>query len=148
MKGRILVVFLLLVGLAAAQLGPGNVIRRMRVRVTFGSGGCDASTHVTLMGRNGAVADGGANDRCEVDFFNVPEGTYHLYVSGDSFANVDSDTVSMSSAGRMEFDVHVNRPRDVDHSYGLPGNAFVSTSDLGVPSRARKEFDKANELIG
>ncbi|HVH81014.1 MAG TPA: tetratricopeptide repeat protein, partial [Stellaceae bacterium] len=28
------------------------------------------------------------------------------------------------------------------------GNAFVSTSDLGIPGRARKEFDKANELIG
>lgn len=37
---------------------------------------------------------------------------------------------------------------DSSHNYGVPGNSFVSTSDLGVPRRARKEFDKANELIG
>jgi tetratricopeptide (TPR) repeat protein len=34
------------------------------------------------------------------------------------------------------------------HPYGaLPGNGFVSASDLAVPNRARKEFQKATELV-
>lgn len=40
------------------------------------------------------------------------------------------------------------RPNDAGRNLDGYGNAFVSTSDLGIPSRARREFDKAYELIG
>lgn len=33
------------------------------------------------------------------------------------------------------------------HLDGVPSSGFVSASDLAVPSRARREFDKASELI-
>ena len=148
MKGRMFVVFLLLAGSVAAQLDAGNIIRRVRVRVAFGNGVCEVSAHVTLIGHGGPVADGAANDQCEVDFFNVPEGDYHLNVSGGNIANADSGSINMTSVGPAEFEVQVKRPSEPDRNYGVPGNAFVSASDLGVPNRARKEFDKASELIG
>ncbi len=148
MKGRMFVIFLLLAGSVAAQPDAGSIIRRVRVRVAFGSGGCDAPAHVSLVGHSGPVAEGTTNDRCEVDFFNLPEATYHLIVSAGSFANADMGSINLTSGGPAEFEVQVKRPNELDRTYAVPGNAFVSASDLGVPSRARKEFDKANELIG
>jgi Flp pilus assembly protein TadD len=88
------------------------------------------------------------NDQCEADFFNVPEGTYHLDVSGHGFQNVDSGSLQIMSVGSTDFEVRVPRPNDVERSYGLAASAFVSASDLGVPNRARKELQRANELIG
>jgi tetratricopeptide (TPR) repeat protein len=37
---------------------------------------------------------------------------------------------------------------ELNYRQAIPASAFVSASDLGVPIRARKEFDKASELIG
>jgi tetratricopeptide (TPR) repeat protein len=144
MKGRMFVVFLLFVASAAAQRDAGNIIRR--VRIAF-ENGCDASIHVKLIGNSGPIFEGAPNDQCQVEFFNVPEGNYRLNVSGVNLANADSGSIDMTSGGPSEFDVQVKRPTKLDH-LGMPGNAFVSASDLGIPSRARREFDKANELIG
>ena len=77
---RACVVFLLLLGSAAAQFDTGLNVRRVLVRVAFSNGGCDLSTNVTLMGRGGPVAGGITNDQCVVEFANIPEGTYHLTV--------------------------------------------------------------------
>jgi tetratricopeptide (TPR) repeat protein len=152
MKGRMLVIFSLLVfmlaGSVAAQLDSGNIVRRTRVRLVFANGGCEPSTLVSLIGDGGLVAQATTNDGCEVDFFNVPRGNYHLHVSGGNFANADSDSINLTSYGPEVFEVQVRRPNEPDRNYGAPGNAFVSTSDLGIPSRARKEVDKANELVG
>ncbi len=55
MKGRMFVVFLLLISSAAAQLGASNLIRRVRVRLALENGICDASVDVGLVGHNGPV---------------------------------------------------------------------------------------------
>jgi tetratricopeptide (TPR) repeat protein len=150
MKGRVLVVVSLLVsiflGSVAAQLDSGNIIRQARVRLAFTNGVCEPSTLVSLVGSGGPVARATANDQCEVEFFNVPKGSYYVHVSGGDFADADSSRIDLTSYGPAEFEVPVKRPNELDHRYVLPGNAFVSTSELGVPGRARKEFDKANEL--
>jgi hypothetical protein len=157
MKGRMFVVFLLCIGLlfvdlfdagpAAAQFEASNVIRRVKVRVV-GTGACGLSAHVTLVGHSGPIAESVTNDQCEVEFFNVPEGSYHLNVNGQGFQAVDSGSIQMMSSGSTDFEVHVPRASDVDRGFGAAASGFVSTSDLGVPGRARKEFDRANELIG
>jgi tetratricopeptide (TPR) repeat protein len=152
MKRRVLVVLflwmLMLSGSVAAQLDSGNVIRQARVRLAFTNGVCDPSTLVSLIGNAGLVAEAAPNDRCEVDFFNVPKGSYALHISGGNFASIDSGRINLTSSGPAEFEVQVNRPNELNRSYRAAGNAFVSTSELGVPGRARKEFDKANELAG
>lgn len=147
MKGRTFVAFVLLGGLCAAQVAAANIIKRVRVRVAF-EDGCDAFAHVTLIGHAGPAAEGTANEQCEVDFFNVPEGTYHLNVYGRNFAKADSGIINMMSGGPTEFDVRVEKPNELGGNFSVPNGAFVSASDLGIPGRARKEFDKASELIG
>jgi Flp pilus assembly protein TadD len=143
---RMSVVFLLLVGSLAAQFDSGTV-RQVRVQVDVVNGACDASTHVTLMSRSGPVAEGIANDRCVVEFSNVPAGNYHLSVSGQGFTDTNAGNISASSTGPSDFEVKVKRQGDLERTYGLPANGFVSVSDLGIPARAQKQFDKANELF-
>src|ERR1700730_12582143 len=153
MKGRIFVVvfvvFLLYVGSAGAQLASGNVVRRVQVRVAFRDGGCEASAQVTLTGHDGPVGESAVNDRCEADFLNVPEGAYQLKVSGANVALTDSGSIAVSSIGPTDFEVQVKRSNQLDRNYGFSASsAFISASDLGVPGRARKEFERANQLIG
>jgi tetratricopeptide (TPR) repeat protein len=148
MKSRVFVLLLLLVASAAAQPDAGKMVRRVRVRVAFGNGVCELSAHVTLAGRGGPMAVGDTNDQCEVDFFNLPEGHYRLTVSGDHVANADAGDIDVMSDGPDEFEVRVTRPKEIIRNEGMFGNALVSAADLSVPSRARKELDKANELAG
>jgi tetratricopeptide (TPR) repeat protein len=152
MKGRVLVVLflcvLMLAGSVAAQLDSGNVIRHARVRLAFTNGVCDPSTRVSLIGNAGLVGEAAPNDRCEVDFFNVPKGSYTLHISGGNFVNVDSGRIDLTSSGPAEFEVQVNRPNEMDRGYVATGSGSISASELGVPTRARKEFDKASELAG
>jgi len=143
MKFRGFAVFLLLAGSALAQLDAGSVIHRMQVHVSFTNGVCDRSAQVTLMGRSGPVDEAVPNDRCEVEFSNVPIGTYHLNVSGQNFTSTDD--VIMASSASSEFDVRVKRSTDVTPLAGAP--ASVSVAELGIPTSAQKEFDKANQLI-
>jgi Tfp pilus assembly protein PilF len=140
------VVFLLLVVSAVAQRETDNIVKRVRVRIAFENGGCDDSTEVTLIGHSGPLTETATNDQCEAEFHNVPEGTYHVHVSSQSTPSADLGTVVMTSSAPAEFEVQVKRPVQQDH-FGVPASAFVSASDLGVPGRARKEFDKAKELI-
>jgi tetratricopeptide (TPR) repeat protein len=147
MTGRVLLVLLLLAGSMFAQLDPTAPIRRVRVRVAYAGGGCDVGTHVTLMGAGGPAAEGAANDRCEVEFFNVPSGTYRLNVSGQTIADADGGTIEMNPSKEAEFEITVRRPGDVERNAGAPVNAFVSVPELAIPPRAKKEFDKANELM-
>ena len=147
MKSRLCVVVLLLAASTAAQLDSGNMIRRVRVRVAFESGICEISAHVTLAGLGGPMAVGDTNDQCEIDFFNLPEGTYHVTVSGDRIAHAEAGDIHLMYGGPDEFEVQVTRPKAVIRNVGMFGNALVAASDLSVPSRARKELDKANDLI-
>lgn len=123
---------------------PATSVGKYAYGLPFGSGDCDPSTHVSLIGHGGPVAQGVANDQCQVDFFNVPEGAYHVKVSG--LASADSGSINITSAGPTEFDIQVERPNELGSTYSAPASAFVSASDLGVPSRARNELDKASEL--
>lgn len=147
MKSRVLVVFLLLAGASAAQLDSGPTIRRVRVQVSLANGGCDAGTHVTLMSPGGAFAEATANQQCEAEFFNVPVGTYHLRVSGQAIADADSGPIEMTPTASAELEVKLKRASAVEPNYGFPASALVSASELGIPTRARKEVERANELL-
>jgi tetratricopeptide (TPR) repeat protein len=141
------VVFLLFLSSAAAQFGSRNIVRRVRVQVSFANGPCEISAHVTLMGLNGPIHDGIVDDQCRVDFSNVPEGNYRVGLSGGSSANADLGSIEIMAGGSDEFEVQVKRQNEPDRNAGMAA-AFVSAADLSIPSRARKELDKANELAG
>jgi Flp pilus assembly protein TadD len=147
MTSRVLVVLLLLAGPAAAQFDASMPVRRVLVRIAFSSGGCDSATHVRLMGTSGPIAEATANERCEVEFFNLPAGTYHLSVSDRAIADANAGTIEMTPTKYAEFEVKVRRSSDVEGAGGAPANTSVSASELAIPPRAKKEFDKASELM-
>lgn len=148
MKSRMLVVFLLLAGWAAAQVDAGMTIRRVRVQVALANRGCDPATHVRLMGYSGPVAEASANDHCEADFFDVPAGSYHLLVSSPTIGATDTGPIEMNPAVSPELEVRVSQAGELAPNYGVPARALVSASDLGIPARARRELDAAYKFFG
>jgi tetratricopeptide (TPR) repeat protein len=144
---RMSFVLLLLLGSAAAQVDQGMTVPQVRVQIDFLDTVCEPSTHVTLMGGSGPVAEGTANDRCVVAFANVPAGRYHLSVSGQGFTDTNVGIINASSAGPSDFEIRVKHRSDLDNTNNLPVSSFVSAADLGIPARAHKEFQKANELF-
>ena len=147
MKGRVFVVLLLLAGSVAAQLDAGSTVRRVRVRVDFAGGLCEASAHVTLMGNSGPVVESATNNDCEAEFYNLPEGTYRMTVTGQGSVNADPINIELTAGAPAEFEVKVKRASAPEHAYGVPSSGFVSASDLSIPSRARKEFDQATQSV-
>ena len=120
------VLFLLLVGFAVAQRETDNIIKRVRVRIAFENGGCDDSTEVTLIGHSGPLTERATNDQCEVEFYNVPEGSYHVHVSSQSTPSADLGTIAMTSSASAEFEVQVKRPPQQDH-FGVPASALQTS---------------------
>lgn len=147
MKGRTLFVVLLAVAAAAAQRPEDRPAQRVHIHLDSADGGCDPSARITLSGQFGPSFEGVQNAHCDVEFSNVPEGAYHVEIASREFTSNDvSSNIFVSFGGPADFDVRLRRSTPPDYS-GMHGSAFVSASDLAVPGRARKEFDKANQLI-
>jgi tetratricopeptide (TPR) repeat protein len=146
MTGRLLV-SLLLVAAASAQIdhGPLQTASRVRIRVTLPDRApCTTSTRVTLIGNMGfSLAETSANGECIATFFDVPSGRYRVALSGD-VVNTDAGEIEVTSLQDVE--VRARHTADPANSFpGLP--TFVSAADLHVPSTAAKEFGKANQMI-
>ena len=135
--------FFFLVGSCAAQFDGTSTVRRITVHVSLPTGSCDPVAQVRLVGHSGQIAQGSLNDRCDTEFFNIPAGSYQLIVTGRAFS-ITNDIIAASS-GSDEFEVKV---KSVDTKEGAPTGSFVSANELLVPAKARKEFDKANQLVG
>ena len=132
----------LLVSSALAQFDSDSIVRHVKLRLRFANGGCDSTTHVQLIGTSGPMSDRRPNDQCEVDFVNVPSGTYHVEISGQGFAQTED--IITTTNGTSDFELNLK-------GSGKPKTAIsgpvVSAADLRVPSKALKEFDKSNELL-
>lgn len=155
MQSRALVVLLLVIPSAVAQNYAGNIfqrdaggmIQRVRVHLEPATGTCGPTTRVTLSSHHGPFLEGTESNDCDFEFVNVPEGDYFVQVSGTDLTPADvNSNIHVSASGSADFDIRLKRT-DTPQYGGLPANAFVSASDLAVPNRARKEFDKATELI-
>lgn len=138
------VVFLLLCS-ASAQMRSGN----LKVRVTFTDGHpCTLRVHVQLLISAGTtpVGDGYTNDTGEVDFDDVEVGNYHVLVSGDGIDQSDSGLFEVDNRHGTQFQtITVRRTDESGQSKG--GGSSVSVLDLKIPKAARKQFNKANDLI-
>jgi len=143
MNLRGVVGLLLLAGPALAQLDIGSIVRRVSVHVEFPNGGCNRSTVVQLNGLGGPAYEASPNEQCTVEFGNVPEGTYHLRVSGPNVNSTD-DVVKASNAS-PEFEVKVKGSGDADGVGGL--GPSVSVTALAIPRNALKKFEKAQKLM-
>jgi len=149
MTGRSLLPFLLFVSAAPAQMDRGfaEPVARVRVRVAFPDHApCSASTRVQLSGNSGfALAEGSVSGECIAEFFDVPPGRYRVTVSGNDVMNGGEADVEIASVIVQEVEVRARRKADA--AGDMSSAAFISVSDLGVPTPAAKEFGKANHLI-
>jgi predicted Zn-dependent protease len=146
---RSLVMFLLLALPALAQFRGESQLptssQQVRITVAFSNGGpCDPSTNIALLNSGGIVAEGAVNDSCEVNFSSISPGTYRISVTGQTFDRSDTHTVEINSSGMNDVEVRVQRKAQLPPSKISP---LVSASDLSVPASAKKEFDKAAELM-
>ncbi len=143
MKSRVCCTFLLLCTFAVAQLDSVN--QRLRIQMSFSGGTCDTSAQVTLVGHSSLIAAAVPNDQCYVEFPNVPDGTYHVRVSGKNFA--PSDNQITTSAGSTDFAIRISTGDDSVRVGMMALSPSVSVGELRVPEKAQKELEKATKQI-
>lgn len=139
---RACLAIVLLASSALAQLET-NMVSHLKLRLKFTNGGCDPTAHVQLMGTSGPPLDGRPNEQCEVDFTNLPSGTYHVEISGQGFSPTDEFITTTDLSTDLEVEIKGRN----DPMTAAPAGAMVSAADLNVPAKALKEFDKSNALI-
>jgi len=88
------------------------------------------------------------NDAGKADLWNIPQGTYHVIVSGDGIQTTDSGLFEVDSrqVSQSQY-VTVRQIEAADAKAGGSKAGSVSASDLNVPMKARKELEKANEAM-
>jgi len=137
---------LLLVPPTFGQLGSGA--GNLKVRVLYSDGRpCDVQVHVQLMdgASSSPVTETYTSNSCTAEFYGVKVGDYHVVVSGQDIEQTASPEFEVDPRRLTQsVDVMVRRPggSGTEHS-----GSIVSAVTLKVPPEARKEFDKASELI-
>lgn len=94
-----------------------------------------------------ALAEGPVNGECTAEFFDVPSGRYRVTVQGADASNADEGDVEVNSVVTQDLEVRAKHTEDSDPSAWTAHASFISVKDLGVPSNAAKEFEKASRLI-
>lgn len=150
MTQRLIAIFFLLAGLARAQVDRGlsDSVRQLRIRVAFSDSACDSSTRVTLVGNMGVgLGESAVNGECVAEFFDVPSGWYRVTIKGPDARNADNGNIHIDPLMPHEVEVRATHTRGSDMNGATAGASFVTVKDLQMPTRAAKEFDKANQLI-
>ena len=89
------------------------------------------------------------NDAGQAEFIAVPVGGYHVVVSGDGIQTTDSGLFEVDERKVTQtLYITVRRVEDSGPKPMGSKSGSVSASDLNVPTKARKELDKANEAMG
>jgi tetratricopeptide (TPR) repeat protein len=135
---------------AQSRLDSLNRTGSIRVQVTSSDGrACDFQASVLLMSISGArVAEESTNADCEVYFGNVVAGSYQVTVSGAGIETSDSGRFDFDSTGHQDVEVNIRHAGLMNQSGPTgPASPLVAAVDLNIPESARKEFDKANQLV-
>lgn len=139
---------LALVPCGTVQLGSQSQTGNIRVRIVFPNGRqCNIRAHVVLMtgGSTAPVADAYSDAECMVGFDGLAVGSYHMTITGDGIEDTDSGLFDVDNRKISQFVYVTVKPKQSEPGTGA--GPTVSTVDLNIPKKAKKEFDKANELI-
>jgi tetratricopeptide (TPR) repeat protein len=93
------------------------------------------------------VGEGSVNGECTADFFDVPSGRYRVTVRGSDATNADDGEVEVNSVVTQDVEVRAKHTDKFDPSHLASNASFISVTELGIPSNAAKEFEKANRFI-
>ncbi len=132
---------------AQGGMDSGNV----NVRVTYANGRrCTDPVRIQLMDASGegSISDAYSNDAGMAEFSGLRLGNYHVLVSGDSIDTADSGTFNVDARKVSQFVyVTVKKKGEDDRAKTGQKGPSIAAVDLNIPDRARKEFDKASDLI-
>lgn len=146
------VVVSFLIGGAQAQLRSGGIASNtgnVEVRVVLGNGR-NAGPYLQVRLMEGptdtALTTTYTNDIGEAQFSGVPIGSYHVQVSGDGIQTTDSEVFEVDERKISQSEwITVKQLEDSGPKPVSAHSTTISATDLNVPSKARKELDKANE---
>jgi tetratricopeptide (TPR) repeat protein len=146
-RQAVVALFLLLLPCALAQFARyGNV----KVRVTYRN---DRATTVRAKDQlmssasNNPLAEGFTNDQGMVEFLKVGVGNYHVLVTGGDIEDTDSGVFEVDERKSTQFLLVPVRRIEEANSTATSKTPTVAAADLNIPQNARKEFDKASDLI-
>jgi len=146
----LLVLLLVLVPSLQAQIQSYMKYGNLKVRVIYTDGrGISDRPLVQLMGgaSNNAVAEDYANEEGMANFLHIEWGVYHVHVTGQGIEDTDSGMVEVDERkGAQTLFVTVRRVGEGKREATGAGPT-VAAPDLKIPEKARKEFDKAGELL-
>jgi tetratricopeptide (TPR) repeat protein len=147
---RLALLLLLLLALplsrAAAQIKTGS----LHVYVTYPDDRApEGQLKVGLINESNGnqIAETFTNDHGQAQFLSVAIGNYQVTVSGQAIQTTQSETFEVDARrGAQSIFVRV-KPAAENTEPNSAGSSTVSASDLKVPEKASKEFDKATKLI-
>jgi len=119
----------------------------VRIQVASSDGRpCDLRARVVLWPKSNslAAAQTFTNEDCRAEFTTLASGDYYVEVSGAGIETVESPIFSVGQASQS-IEVAVKRTSQANAS--MNSGATISVSDLNIPDKARKEFEKASALI-
>lgn len=134
---------------AAAQLPRQKQTVNLRVRVVeLNEHSLDAQVMVSLLTASGAlIAQSFTQGNGEVEFDELPAGSYRLRVSGNDVEETTTDAFQMLAMENTHIEtVRVKVLQAGDTAGPVPGGT-VSAAEMNVPGKAKKEFRKGNEAF-
>jgi tetratricopeptide (TPR) repeat protein len=134
--------------IAQAQFQGGRRYGNLTVRVTYTDGrAVTVQPLVQLMtGTATPVAEEYANEQGMASFQHVEVGMYHVHVSGQGIEDGDSGSIEIDERrGAQTVFIAVRRVGE-GNAQPVASNP-VSAAELKIPDKARKEFNKAGDLI-
>lgn len=152
MKSERVLLVLLLVLVPGMQAQIQNFMKygNVKVRLTYTDGRAVVDRPlVQLMSGagNNPVAEDYANEEGMVNFPHVEWGMYHVRVTGQGIEDTDSGPVEVDERkGAQSLFVTVRRVGEGKSEVAGAGPT-VAASDLKIPGKARKEFDKAGDFL-
>jgi len=149
-KRVLLALVLALVAPLLAQVQSSGRSGNLKVRLTYTDGSAvNVQPLLQLMSgaSNNPVAESYANDAGMAEFLRLELGMYHVRVTGQGIEDADSGIVEVDDRkGAQSLFVTVRRVGE-----GQPGataaGPTVAAPDLKIPEKARKEFEKAGDLL-
>lgn len=140
--GLLFISFMAVLPAAGQNHGRGTI----RVDVIYANGGhAPAQLRVRLnRGMNGTVVAVANTDSLgTVEFSDLDPGQYQAVVSGDGIETSASNTIEVSDWNVFQSQVLVIRPSTTNNDTG--GRPTIEVSDLSIPSKAAKEYNRGNE---
>ena len=147
------VLFCLLIPPVQAQVGgSGSKTGSVHVHIVYADDRrASSNLLVRLMQGSSStpVATTYTNEEGRADFWSLPIGNYHVVVSGEGIQTTESAVFEVDSRqGSQSQYITVRQVEAADVKTPSSKSGTVSASDLNIPTKARKELDKASEAMG